>query len=386
MKTARKGSFLGKILGLFLALALLLTACSGAPKSPSGSSTGSAGDRADASREESGDQAGKKDPAEGPTKTGEPKRVGILQFAQHASLDNCREGLLEGLKEAGYEEGKNLQVDYQNAQADMSLVSQIADAFVAKKYDLILTIATPAAMGAYNATMDTDIPLVYTAVTDPKAAQLAGEDGLGLGQVTGTSDELPVEGQLQLIRAILPEAKKIGILYTSSEENSLAMIAKYQSLVEKYGFSLVTKAVTVTADIPMAADALLNQVDVLSNLLDNTVVSSLPTILEKATQKKIPVFGSEIEQVKIGCLGACGIEYVSLGKQTGQMAAQILSGEKEAAEVPYAQIEKNFSYLNLEVAKKLGISLPEEEIKNAAETFDRILDAGEAPSAVQESK
>lgn len=299
-------------------------------------------------------------------------KIGILQFAQHPSLDNCREGFLQGLEEEGFVEGKNLEVDYQNAQADMGIAAQIADAFVGNKVDMVTAIATPAAMSAYNATMKTDIPVVYTAITDPVVAQVADENKNPLGNITGTSDILPVEAQLKLIRELMPEAKNLGILHTSSEANSDSMLEIYKDLAGKYDFIIIDEAINTTADIPLATDNLLSKVDVMTNLLDNTVVNSLPTILDKAKAKKIPVFGSEIEQVKMGCLGSEGIEYISLGKQTGKMAAKILRGEAKASEMAYEIIEEPNLYLNSKVADELGIDIPKDLLDRASENFTEI--------------
>ena len=298
--------------------------------------------------------------------------IGISQFAEHGSLDNCREGFLMGLEEEGIKEGENLTVEVKNAAADMGTAGQISDSFVSDKVDLICAIATPTAQSAYNAAMDADIPVIYTAVTDPVAAELAGEDGTPVGEITGTSDKLPVEAQLQMIREMLPDAKKIGIMYTTSEANSVSAIKEYQSLVGKYGFELVEKGITATADIALAADDLLGKVDCITNLTDNTVVASLPTILEKANAKKIPVFGSEIEQVKIGCLAAEGIDYIALGKQTGKMAAQVLKGEKKASGMNYETIAEPGFYVNTKVAENLGISVPDDLAETAVESFDEI--------------
>ena len=226
--------------------------------------------------------------------------IGISQFAEHGSLDNCREGFLQGLEEEGIVEGENLTVDYKNAAADMGTASQISDTFVSDKVDMICAIATPTAQSAYNAAMDTDIPVIYTAVTDPVAAELADEEGNPVGNVTGTSDELPIKAQLEMIRTMLPDAQKIGIMYTTSEANSISALETYKELAGDYDFEIVEKGITATADISLAADDLLSQVDCITNLTDNTVVASLPTILEKANEKGIPIFGSEIEQAKIG--------------------------------------------------------------------------------------
>lgn len=298
--------------------------------------------------------------------------IGLSQFAEHGSLDNCREGFLAGLEESGLKEGDNLTVDLKNAAADMGTAGQISGSFVSDKVDMICAIATPTAQSAYNAAMDAGIPVIYTAVTDPVAAELANEDGTPVGEVTGTSDKLPVEAQLQMMRQLLPDAKKLGIMYTTSEANSVSTIKEYGALVEKYGFELVEKGITATADVALAADDLLSQVDCITNLTDNTVVASLPTILEKADDKKIPVFGSEIEQVKIGCLAAEGIDYIALGKQTGKMAAQVLKGEKKASEMNFELITEPGFYVNNKVAENLGITVPQELKDTAVESFDEI--------------
>ena len=301
--------------------------------------------------------------------------IGISQFAEHGSLDNCREGFLQGLAGEGIVEGENLTVEYQNAAADMGTAGQISDSFVSDKVDLICAIATPTAQSAFNAAMDTDIPVVYTAVTDPVAAELADEDGNPTGNITGTSDELPIKEQLEMIRQMLPDAQKVGILYTTSEANSLSALETYKELAGDYGFEIVESGISTTADISLAADDLLSQVDCITNLTDNTVVASLPTILDKANEKGVPVFGSEIEQVRIGCLAAEGLDYIALGEQTGQMAAKILKGEAEASEMPYETISEPGFYVNMKVAENLGITVPEELADSAVESFDGIEDA-----------
>lgn len=298
--------------------------------------------------------------------------IGIGQYAEHGSLDNCREGFLLGLAEAGIEEGKNLTVLYENAQADGGTASQIATNFAGKDVDLMCGIATPMAQSLYGVAMKSDIPVIYTAVTDPVAAELANADGTPVGEVTGTSDILPVEAQLKMIRQILPDAKNIGIMYTTSEVNSESTIATYKELAPEYGFEIVDSGVASSADIPLAADELISKVDCITNLTDNTVVSALPVILNKANAKGIPVFGSEIEQVKIGCLAAMGLDYIELGKQTGQMAAKILKGEAKASEMKFETIAEAAFYGNTKVAEDLGITLPEELTGSAAEMFDSI--------------
>lgn len=299
--------------------------------------------------------------------------IGISQFAEHGSLDNCREGFLAGLAESGYKEGENLTVIYDNAQTDAGTASTIAENFVSKDVDLICAIATPCAMSAYNACMETDIPVVYTAVSDPAGAGLANEDGSSVGNITGSSDLLPVSDQLEMIRTMLPDAKKIGILYTTSEANSISTIATYKELAADYGFEIVDSGITNISEVAMAASDLVTKVDCISNLTDNTVVEALQTVLAAANEQKIPVFGSEIEQVKSGCVASMGIEYYQLGKQTGELAAKILSGEAKASELPFISASESELYVNTAAADLIGMELDESYISGAAERFDEIV-------------
>ncbi len=298
--------------------------------------------------------------------------IGISQFAEHPSLDNCRKGFLDGLKNAGIVEGENLTVDYQNAQTDTGTASTISDSFVSDKVDMICAIATPSAASAYNSCLNTDIPVVYTAVSDPLTAGLANEDGTSVGNVTGSSDVLPVEEQLKMIRTILPDAKKIGILYTTSEANSSSTIEQYKSLAGKYDFEIVESGINTTADVELAATDLVSKVDCLCNLTDNTVVSALQTVLDKANTAGIPVFGSEIEQVKSGCVASMGIDYYKLGVETGEMAAKILKGETTAKDTKYITASAAELYVNTAAADKIGLTLDEDYTKDAAEVFDQI--------------
>ena len=291
--------------------------------------------------------------------------VGIGQFAEHGSLDNCRTGFVEGLAEAGLVEGDNLTILYQNAQADMGIAQQIAAQFAAKPVDLMVGIATPMAQACYNAAGE--IPTIYTAICDPVSAGFADADGKAAGEVTGTSDALPVAPQLATIRAMLPEAKAIGILYTTSEVNSLSTIETYKSLAPEYGFEIVESGISTSADIPLALDALLSKVDCMTNLTDNTVVSALALVLDKANAAGKPVFGSEIEQVKLGCVAAEGLDYLALGRQTGLMAAKVLKGEAKASDMTYEVISDPSLYINSEALARFGITLSDELAARAIE-------------------
>lgn len=292
--------------------------------------------------------------------------IGIGQFAEHGSLDNCRTGFLEGLAEAGIVEGENLTISYQNGQADMGITQQIAAQFASDKVDMMVGIATPMAQACYNAAAG-NIPTIFTAVTDPVAAGFVDADGNAVGEVTGTSDALPIEAQLKTIRAMLPDAAKIGILYTTSEVNSISAIEIYKELAPAYGFEIVESGVSTSADIPLALDALLPKVDCMTNLTDNTVVSALALVLDKANAAGKPVFGSEIEQVKLGCIAAEGLDYVSLGRQTGLMAAKVLKGEAKASEIPYEIITEPGLYVNSAVLEQFGVTLSDELAARAIE-------------------
>ncbi|MBQ7488527.1 MAG: ABC transporter substrate-binding protein [Clostridia bacterium] len=282
--------------------------------------------------------------------------VGIGQFAEHGSLDNCRTGFIDGLASEGIVEGQNLTVMYENAQADMGIAQQIAAQFAAKPVDLMVGIATPMAQACYNAA-DGKIPVIFNAVSDPIASGFVNADGTNAGNVTGVSDALPVAAQLATIRAMMPDAKTIGILYTTSETNSVSTIETYKSLAGDYGFTIAEMGITTSADIPLALDALLPKVDCLSNLTDNTVVQALALVLDKANAAGKPVFGSEIEQVKSGCIAAEGLDYIQLGKQCGIMAAKVLKGETTADAIPYEIITEPSLYINQAVLDAFGITL-----------------------------
>lgn len=323
-----------------LALSLSLTACGGSSGAPAASAPAPAASSPAASA----------------------YKIGLLQYGQHASLDNCREGFLQGLKEAGLTEGTDYTVDYQNAGFDDNLDNQIAAKFSADGVDMMVAVATPSAVACYAAAEEKDIPVVYTAVTDPVEAKLDS------GNITGTSDILPVEQQLALIRQLQPSAKNVGIIYTTSEANSVSAIAEYQEKAPAYGLTIDAVAVTAQTEVTQAADTLIShKVDCFSNLTDNNVVGVLPAILEKTNDAGIPIYGSEIEQVKIGCVAAVGIDYVKLGIQTGQMAARIIRGEAKCQDIPFEAISEYSNYINSDALNTMGIRLPADVSASAIE-------------------
>ena len=267
--------------------------------------------------------------------------IGINQYGEHGSLDNCREGFLLGLADAGLVEGEDFTIDYQNAGFDNAIAAQIAQNFSATNVALMVAIATPSATACFAAAEDKNIPVVFTAITDPVEA------GVDSGNITGTSDKLPVEAQLELIRQLQPDAETIGIIYTTSEPNSVSAIAEYQEKCGDYGFTVEVVGVPSQSEVTQAADTLIARgVDCFSNLTDNNVVGVLSSILEKTDTAGIPVYGSEIEQVKLGCVASAGIDYIQLGRQTGLMAAKILTGEAACEDPAYETISEYSIYVN----------------------------------------
>ncbi len=301
----------------------------------------------------------------GCTGGGNGYKIGITQIADHPSLDNCREGFIEGLRLEGIIDGQNADIDFQSAQNDITMAGQIAQNFSSVGKDLVCGIATPSAQALYTVCYEKGIPVVFNAVSDPVEAKLAESPGVAYDGITGVSDSLPVEDQLTLIRDILPDAKKIGILYTTSESNSVSTLRKYKELSNKYGFEIVEKGIGTQAEVAQATDILLNQVDCISNMTDNTVVAALSVVLEKANAKKIPVFGSEIEQVANGCIASAGLDYFALGVKAGKMAARILGGE-DISQIPYETLDESEISVNEKVAETLGINIPQ-SVKDIAE-------------------
>lgn len=285
--------------------------------------------------------------------------VGVIQYATHPSLDNCYEGFKQGLAEAGFTEGENLTLDFQNAQGDAGTVDMAAKNMVSKKENMIVGIATPAAMSAYAAAKSTDIPVVFTAVSDPVAAKIVQSMDKPGDNCTGTADVLPLEEQIKMIRAFLPDAKKIGILYTNSEPNSVSHLEKFKTIAPEYGFEVEAVGITSASEVASGVQSLIAKgVDCLNNFTDNNVVDNLSTVLKAANDAKIPVFGSEEEQVKNGCLASQSIDYVALGKQTGEMAAKILKGEATASDMAVQEVTESAPIYNKQVMESLGLSLP----------------------------
>lgn len=282
-------------------------------------------------------------------------KVGIIQYMSHPSLDNCYTGIIEGLDKAGIDYTAERQIGSStSAAADCSTFAQN---MVAKGCDVIIAIATPAATSAYAAVADTDIPLIFCAVSDPLAAELVADMDAPGGNCTGTSDVLDLAAQVELIRSMQPDVKSIGVLYTTSEQNSISNLARMEELCKALGITLEATGVQSAADIPAAATALAAKVDCINNFTDNNVVENLSVVLEAANAAGIPVYGSEVEQVSNGCLASMSIDYVALGRTTGDMAAQVLQGASPAT-MAVKTITEATPVVNTTVLEQLGITLP----------------------------
>lgn len=282
------------------------------------------------------------------------KTIGIIQFGTHESLNDCYNGMIEGLKDGLGSSFNDYVVDRQNSNFDVSVSTAQANLFVSKNVDIIGAIATPSAMAAANAAKG-QIPVVYCAVSDPVSAGLSA-----MSNVTGSSDLLDFDGQLEVIKTFIPDVSKIGVLYSLNEANSISQIKTLKSKAEKMGIEIIDQSIYNANEIPTATDVLLTKdVDCLTNLTDNTIVGVLDVILSKTNAKKIPVFGSEIDQVKAGCLASASLDYVNLGKQTGEIMAKVLKGEAVASNDIAIQIDDSFKCYSSKVARDLGISLPD---------------------------
>ncbi len=286
---------------------------------------------------------------------GEPVRIGVIQYMRHPSLDNCYAGIKQALEVSGIRYELDYQVGSDNsAGADCTTYAQN---MVATGCDIIIAIATPAAATAYAVTADTGIPVVFCAVSDPVHEKLVKSLEVPDELCTGTSDVLDLQAQVELIRAFQPEVKSIGVIYTSSEGNSLTNLANFRKVCDGFGIEVVATPVQNAADIPAAAESVASRVDCINNFTDNNVVNNLSILLAAAERYNIPVYGSEEEQVKNGCLASVSIDYVALGKVTGEMAVDILRGA-DASAMAVKTISDATPIVNTEVAERLGLSLP----------------------------
>ena len=296
----------------------------------------------------------------GCSKSGEKKiRIGVIQLVEHSALDANYKGFVDGLAEAGYVNGKNISIDYQNAQGEQVNCVTIAEKLINDRDDLIFAIATPAAQAVAN--LEKDIPILISSVTDPESAKLVAKNTAPGGNVTGTSDLTPCEAQMELLKKIYPDAKTVGMLYCSSEQNSYFQIALAKAACDKLGLKYIDGTVSNSNEIQQVTQSLCGKVDVIYTPTDNMIAAGMSLVSQVATENKIPTIVGEQGMVEAGGLATYGINYYELGKQTGAMAALILKGEKKPADMPiqYMDPDKCELAINEETAKKLGITIPD---------------------------
>ncbi len=289
-------------------------------------------------------------------------KVGVLQLVEHPALDAAREGFVAGLKEAGYQEGQNLQLDVQNAQGEQANCQTIANQFAASDYDLILAIATPAAQAAANSIQDK--PILVTAVTDPAAAKLVETNENPGGNISGTSDRSPIDAQMDLLKNLVPTAKRITILYTAGETNSELQAKEAQSLAKARGLEAEIKTVSSSNDVQQVVESAVINTDALYIPTDNLLASAMGIISQVAIQAKVPVIGGEENQLKNGALATVGLNYFDLGKQTGQMAARIFGGSA-VANMPIEYANEITTVINMDTAEAIGLEIPKTVEPNA---------------------
>jgi putative tryptophan/tyrosine transport system substrate-binding protein len=285
-------------------------------------------------------------------------KIGVVQLVEHVALDASYKGFVDGLKEAGYEDGKNIKIDYQNAQGEQANCQTIAQKLVNDQDDLILAIATPAAQAVANLTQT--IPVLITAVTDPASAKLVVSNEAPGTNVTGTSDLTPVAAQMDLLKAIVPNAKTVGFLYCSSEQNSKFQIDLAKKACDKLGLKYVDATVSNSNEIQQVTQSLVGKVDAVYSPTDNMIAAGVPTVAGVLNAAKIPFICGEDGMVKQGGLATYGVNYYELGKQTAAMAVQILKEGKKPADMPIQYLKTCDVSINEETAKAIGITIPAE--------------------------
>ena len=290
-------------------------------------------------------------------------KVGIVQLVEHNALDAANKGFVDGLKKRGYEEGKNIEIDRQNAQADQSNLANISQRFISNKANLICAIATPAAQTVANATKD--IPIVGTAITDYVSAKLVKSNEKPGGNVTGTSDMNPIKEQVDLLMKFCPNAKTVGVIYCSSEVNSEVQVKAMKEYAESKGLTVKVATISTVNDIQQAAQSLVSKVDAFYAPTDNVLASAMPTLLSVTDPAKKPVICGEENMVKAGGLATYGIDYYKLGLQTGDMGADILDGKKKPADMPIQTAKDLKASVNKKSADALGVKIPDDVMKSA---------------------
>jgi len=290
------------------------------------------------------------------------KSVAVTAIVEHPALDSVRDGVQAALKEAGFEVGKNLKWQYQSAQGNTGTAAQIARKFIGDNPDAIVAIATPSAQAVVAATKT--VPVVFSAVTDPVAAKLVPNWEPSHTNVTGVSDLLAMDKQMDLVRKVAPNAKRVGMVYNPGEANSVVVVKELRELLPKMGMTLVEASAPRSVDVSSAARSLVGKIDVFYNSTDNNVVSAYESMVKVAQDAKIPLVAADSDSVKRGAIAAIGVNYRDLGEQTGRMVARILKGEKPGDIKPETSTKLEL-FVNPGAAEKQGVKLSEDLIKSA---------------------
>lgn len=290
--------------------------------------------------------------------------LGITAIVEHPALDTIRQGVIEQLAREGFEQGKNLHIDFQSAQGSTATAAQIARKFVGDKVDMIIPITTPSAQPVVASTRS--IPIVFSGVTDPVAAKLVKSWEPSKTNVTGISDHKPIQPQLTLIQTLVPNLKQLGYVYSAGEVNSVITLEELQAEAKKVGVTIVPVAVQRSADIGTATRSLNGKVQAIYISEDNAVVSAYESLHKAALEAKIPVIAADKDTVKRGALAAYAVNQYDIGVETGKVAARILKGEK-AGEIATHSVSKMELSINHDTAKMLNITIPEVLLKEAKE-------------------
>lgn len=293
----------------------------------------------------------------------EPIKIGVLQLVEHVSLDASYEGFVDALAEAGYIDGETISIDFQNAQADQSNMVTISERFVKNKVDLILAIATPAAQAVAAAT--TEIPVIFTAVTDPVEARLVESMEKPGMNITGVSDAGPIDEQIGLFLTLKPDIKTIGILYNSSEVNSEIQAKQAEKIAEDLGLKVKFGTVTSVNDIEQVLLSIAGEVEGIYLPTDNTFASAMANVAKVTEEKGLIVIAGAQGMVEEGGLATIGLDYYKLGVQTGKLAVRVLNGEADPATTPVELLEDTDLLINLITAEAIGYTFSEELMNSA---------------------
>ncbi len=284
-------------------------------------------------------------------------KIGVIQLVEHSALDANYKGFVDGLAEAGYVDGQNIKIDYQNAQGEQANCVTIAEKLINDKDDLIFAIATPAAQAVANLT--TTIPILVSSVTDPESAKLVKSNAMPGNNVSGTSDLTPCAAQMQLIKKLFPEAKTVGMLFCSSEQNSYFQIALAEKACDELGLKYVEATVSNSNEIQQVTQSLCGKCDVIYSPTDNMIAAGMALVAQVAIENGKPTICGEDGMVQAGGLATYGINYYELGKQTAAMAVEILKNGKNPAEMPIQYLDKCDLSINKATAEALGITIPD---------------------------